>query len=119
MGMRCVSKNIILFTQPANMKLLLLILSFISYLNSSAQKREELFDYSFKPASFGAYYYVVTEREDSIWHRKAYYLSPQSLAMEGWYKDDSCRVEDGLLFTPPSFQSRGATTWREKSKEFG
>jgi len=125
--MHCISKNIILFTQPANMKPLLLILSFISYLNSSAQKREELFDYSFKPASFGAYYYVVTEREDSIWHRKAYYLSPQSLAMEGWYKDDSCRVENGLFTSFHSTQfpkSRGHyvdgkkegvwMTWNEK-----
>ena len=79
------------------MKLPLLILFLIQFISSSAQKREELFDYSFRRASSGAYYYVVTEKEDSIWHRRAYYLSPQSLAMEGWYKDDSCRIEHGLF----------------------
>ncbi|RYZ29117.1 MAG: hypothetical protein EOO10_07335 [Chitinophagaceae bacterium] len=79
------------------MKPLLLIFSVFPFFVSFAQKRQELFDYSFKPANFGAYYYVVTEKEDSIWHRKAYYLSPQSLAMEGWYKDDSCQIEHGLF----------------------
>lgn len=79
------------------MKPPLLILAVLQFFVSFAQKRQELFDYSFRPTNSGAYYYVVTEKEDSIWHRKAYYPSPQSLAMEGWYKDDSCLVEHGLF----------------------
>jgi antitoxin component YwqK of YwqJK toxin-antitoxin module len=60
-----------------------------------AQKREEWFDYAFKPSKMGPYYYVVTEKKDTLWHRMAYYISQKSLAMEGWYKDDSCTFAHG------------------------
>lgn len=64
--------------------------------NSIAQKREEIFDYQFKP-SFqpGGYYFVVTENKDSLWSRKAWYIAQKTLYLEGWYKDDSCKIPHG------------------------
>jgi antitoxin component YwqK of YwqJK toxin-antitoxin module len=77
------------------MKPLLLILSFSLAVISMAQKKEELFNYQFKPSKSSSYYYVVTEKEENAWHRKAYYISHKMIAMEGWYKDESCKVANG------------------------
>jgi len=77
------------------MKPLLLILSFLSVLFSFAQKKEELFNYQFKPSKISSYYYVITENEGNSWHRKAYYLSQKSIVMEGWYKDEACKIAHG------------------------
>jgi len=56
-----------------------------------------LFDYSFTPAKAGGYYYVATEKNDSLWKRKAWFLAQKTLYMEGWYKDDSCKIAHGLF----------------------
>jgi antitoxin component YwqK of YwqJK toxin-antitoxin module len=61
----------------------------------SAQKREEFFNFSFKPAETGHYYYVTTEKKDSGWYREAYYVSQGSMAMKGWYKDEACNIAHG------------------------
>lgn len=82
----------------SNMKTPLLLISIFSCLFSFAQKREELMDYNFKPNQ-GWYYYVITEKDDSLWHRKAYYISEKSLALEAWYKDDSCTIPEGTFTT--------------------
>ena len=73
----------------------LLLLAVMPVLFSQAQKTEAFFDLSFKPSPDAHYYYVVTEKKDSLWHRDAYYVSQRTLAMEGWYKDDSCRISHG------------------------
>lgn len=64
---------------------------------SFAQKHESFFDFSFQPSKNGGYYYVVTEKTDSGWHRTAYYLSQQTLAMDGLYKDEECKTANGLF----------------------
>lgn len=63
----------------------------------TAQKREELFDYTFKPATSNPYYLVFTEKEGALWHRKAYFFYGRTLAMEAWFKDDSCTMAEGAL----------------------
>lgn len=78
--------------------------------SASAQKREELFDISFKPAKNGAFYYVTTEKKDSGWYREAYYYTQGSMAMKGWYKDEAGKVPHGpmLWFHPTKFlKSKG------------
>ncbi|HEV7333421.1 MAG TPA: hypothetical protein VGN63_20470 [Flavisolibacter sp.] len=77
------------------MKTHLTALSLLLTLFVSAQKREEFFDISFKPAKAGGYYYVVTEKKDSGWYREAYYVSQQTMAMKGWYKDEACTIAHG------------------------
>ena len=76
------------------MKSLLLSFFFVFSLIAFSQKREEIFDISFKPSNAG-YYYVISEKQDSLWHRKAYYISQKTQAMEGSYKDEACKIEHG------------------------
>ena len=64
---------------------------------SLAQRREEIFDFSFNPVKQGGYYYVVTEKKDSGWMQQAWFLSQKTLYMEGFYKDESCKIEHGLF----------------------
>lgn len=78
------------------MKRNVLLTSFLSLcFFSFSQKHEALFDFFFKPAKQGAYYYVVTEKTDSGWRRTAYYLSQRTLAMQGLYKDEEGKVAQG------------------------
>ena len=77
------------------MKTLLLSLFLLLIQISFAQKREEFFNFSFKPESASPYYYVVTEKKDSLWYRIAYYVSQKTQAMEGWYKDEAGKVAQG------------------------
>lgn len=80
------------------MKYFLLVSTPIFWIfNLHAQKSEAFFDYSFKPSNYSRYYYVVTEKQDSLWHREAYFVSQRSLAMEGWYKDDNCQIPHGIV----------------------
>lgn len=72
-----------------------LLLMMASALN--AQRKEQRFDYNFKPTPRGGLYYVITEKKDSLWHRLAYYLPQATLAMEGWYKDEKCEVPHGTV----------------------
>jgi len=71
------------------------ILIFFSFFSSS-QSREEMFDHAFKPANTSnGYYYAVTEKRDSIWKRQAWNIFTKKMYMEGWYKDDSCKIGHG------------------------
>ena len=62
-----------------------------------AQKREESLDYRLKPVRGAAYYYAVTEKKDSGWHRQVWYMAERTMAMEGWYKDSDCLVAHGTV----------------------
>ena len=81
--------------QFANMKPLLFTLSFFLAFGTFAQKREELFNFSFEPSQSGPYYYVSTEKKDSGWYREAFYISQKTMAMKGWYKDKEAKVKHG------------------------
>lgn len=62
---------------------------------ASAQNREEIFDFQFRPTNKGGYYYVVTEKRDSLWNRQAWFIAQKTLYMEGSYKDESCKIGQG------------------------
>ncbi len=62
----------------------------------SAQQREELFDFSFRPNKQSPFYYVVTEKQDTAWHLKAYFISTSAMAIECFYKDESRTILHGL-----------------------
>lgn len=64
-------------------------------LAAAAQKRDEIFDFNFKPSSTSPYYYVSTEKKDSGWYREAYFISQKSMAMKGWYKDEEGKIKHG------------------------
>jgi hypothetical protein len=103
----------------------LLLLSFSVY----AQKDEQGFDYAFKPTDYAPRYYVITEKQNGLWHRQAYYIPERSMAMEGWYKDKDCTIAEGeVVWYHPnkSLKSRGAYvngkkegTWLEYGEEGG
>jgi antitoxin component YwqK of YwqJK toxin-antitoxin module len=63
----------------------------------SAQILKQGFDYFFKPTDYTPRFYVVTEKKDSLWHREAWYLPELGMAMEGWYKDQDCKIEHGTF----------------------
>jgi antitoxin component YwqK of YwqJK toxin-antitoxin module len=77
------------------MKFLLTLFCISLQLIAATQTREEIFDFQFQPAKSGGYYYVVTEKKDSLWKRQAWFLSQKTRYMEGWYKDDSCKIGHG------------------------
>jgi antitoxin component YwqK of YwqJK toxin-antitoxin module len=75
-------------------QLLLLLLLPVSLV---AQKREEYFNYSFKPTENYPRYYVTTEQKAGRWYREAWYIPEKSLAMTGWYKDEQCKIPDSTV----------------------
>jgi len=77
------------------MKTLLTAAVLLLYFFAPAQKSETFFDYRFKPDDRSPYYYVITEKKDSGWYREAWYVSQRSIAMQGWYKDEACRIAHG------------------------
>jgi len=76
---------------------ILCALVLLSVFNAQAQKKEEGFDFFFKPTENAARYYVITEKKDTLWHRKAYYLPERGIAMEGFYKDKDCKIPHGVV----------------------
>jgi len=77
------------------MKYFLPLFSLFFQLITAAQTREEIFDFQFRPTIRGGYYYVVTEKKDSLWNRKAWFIAQKTLYMQGSYKDESCKIEQG------------------------
>ncbi len=77
------------------MKHQVLLLNLLLPLLSFSQTREEVFDFSYKPTKNAGYYFVVTEKKDSLFHQKAYYLSQKTLYMDGWFKDEAATVQHG------------------------
>jgi hypothetical protein len=76
-------------------RIILLAGLLLPVLFATAQPKVELFDYKFKPSKTGAYYYVTTEKTDTLWHRQAWFTSQRTLAMDAWYKDSACKVPHG------------------------
>lgn len=78
------------------MKRLLLTAALLPMLAATAQKREETFNNRFQPTKVGGRYRVTTEKQDTLWHRTALYLPEATPAMEGWYRDQGCKVPHGV-----------------------
>jgi antitoxin component YwqK of YwqJK toxin-antitoxin module len=68
--------------------------SLISFL-AQAQSREEFFDFRFHPTKTSPFYYAVTEKKDSAWLQRAYYVSTSRMGRECFYKDENCTTFHG------------------------
>jgi antitoxin component YwqK of YwqJK toxin-antitoxin module len=79
------------------MKIIIAVVLMLISIVTTAQVRKEVFDYQFRPTPVAGYYYVVTEKKDSLWERQAWFLSQKTLYMEGSYKDDSCKIGHGVF----------------------
>lgn len=77
------------------MKFLFTCFGLMMVFQVSAQPREEFLDYSFRPTKMGPFYYALTEKKDSIWQQKAYYISTSRLARESSYLDEKCSIPHG------------------------
>ena len=73
-------------------KRFLILPVFLLFITCYGQKKEEYFDFSFKPAKIGGRYYVITEKQGELWHREAYYIPELTMAMNAWYKDEACKI---------------------------
>lgn len=92
----------------------LLLLTVVAF----AQTRKEFFDFRFKPSEASPYYYVITQKTDSGWHREAYFVSQKTMAMQGTYKDEAGTVEHGWFewYHPTRYQ-RTAGRYANGKKE--
>jgi len=83
-----------------------------------AQKIEEGYDISFKPAVSGWRYYVVTEKKDDLWYREAYYLPEKSMAMRGLYKDKDCTIAAGeIIWYYPNKNIKSLISYKDGKEE--
>lgn len=80
------------------MKIATLLLFTLSHFIAFAQKKEAYYDYSWKACAPGnARYFTALEKTDSGWFRKDYFLSSQTLQMQGLYEDEDCKIENGFF----------------------
>lgn len=65
---------------------------------ASAQKREQFYDWNWKPTEAAtARYLAVIEKQDTVWHRQDYFLHEQRLQMDGFYKDEATEAGHGVF----------------------
>ncbi len=70
------------------MKSHLLTISFLFFTSAvfGQQKVEKFMDSNFKQCDPSvARYYSISEKKDSVWHEKAYYIPEKTLEMDGYY----------------------------------
>jgi TonB family protein len=83
------------------------------------QKTEQYFTWNWKPCALpDARFVAITEKQDSLWHRKDYYLRSGYLQMEGHYHEAAAKVEEGVFqyyHANGQLQSTGA--YRQGKKE--
>ena len=103
------------------MKPILLLFFFFSGGVLLAQKTESYFDFQWRPVvdATKAAYYTVMQKNDSGWSRKDFFLREGRLQMEGFYKDEACKVPHGefrYFFRSGQLQSMGRYS---NGKRFG
>lgn len=77
------------------MRFLFTCFSLLIVLIVTAQPREEYYDFGFHVSKTSPYYYAQTEKSDTVWHQKAYYISTLRMARECFYKDENCSILHG------------------------
>jgi TonB family protein len=79
------------------MKPLLLLPFLIFFTSLFAQKTESYYDFHWRPVADAsrAAYLAVMEKKDSGWSRKDYFLREGRMQMDGFYKDEDCKVPHG------------------------
>lgn len=78
---------------------LIILLALLYGVSLSAQKIEKYFDYNWKecPANM-ARFYSLTEKTDSGWLRRDYFIIEKKLQMKGLYQDSSCKIAHGHFY---------------------
>lgn len=77
------------------MKKIILSLCFFSTLQATAQNKQ-YFDHDWKPSDANyARFVSLTDKTDSGWVRRDFYLSTKKSKMKGLYKDSTLKIENG------------------------
>jgi len=78
--------------------LLFALLCFLTAQKTPCQKIEQYFDYRWQPAkAANARFYTLTEKTDSGWHSRTYYLHSLILKTEGLYADSTRKNPSGAF----------------------
>ena len=81
------------------MKYLVFILTTIISISAAAQKKTAFYDFYWKPTAVDqARFYSVTEKTDSGWLRRDYYINGMQIQMEALYKDSACTIQHGHAY---------------------
>ena len=80
------------------MRVLLLALFLSPFANCFGQKKQEFYNYYFKPTTGKGKYLVITEPQGNLWHRTAYYSDSGSEAMEVNFKDEAGKIKEGTEY---------------------
>jgi len=85
------------------MKPLLLATFILAASHASAQKIQKFYDWQWNETDLPhARFLSITEHTDSGWHRQDFYLSSNSLQMEGTCEDSACKIHNGkFVFAYP------------------
>ncbi|MEX6691148.1 energy transducer TonB [Danxiaibacter flavus] len=76
-----------------------LALVFLTCLAGHAQKVEKYYNYNWKETDIsGASFYSMSNKTDSGWLRKDYYIHRKTLQMQALYTDSSCKVHNGMAY---------------------
>ncbi len=68
----------------------------LSSFSTFAQKKEAYYDYNWKPRQpEAARFFSLTEKTDSGWLRKDYFLGTMQLQMQALYEDSDCKIRNG------------------------
>jgi len=77
------------------MKIIILSLCFFSALQATAQNKQ-YFDHNWKPSEPNyARFVSLTDKTDSGWVRRDFYLSTKKSQMKGLYKDSTLKIKNG------------------------
>jgi TonB family protein len=100
--------------------LLALLLS-LAVPTAHCQKTEKYFDYHWHATDAShARFYSITEKTDSGWHRRDYYLRSLTLQMEGLYADSACTIRSGCFrYIYPSCIPESTGRCRDGKKQGG
>jgi TonB family protein len=97
--------------------LALLVLSTCSA--SFCQKIERYYTFNWHDTTASnARFYSLTEKTDSTWHRRDYYLHSLFLQMEGFYEDSACKISSGPFhFWHPNRVPESIGVYRKGKKQ--
>lgn len=78
------------------MRINLLLSTLLLNIVAVAQKTETYYDYYWKPCpAENSRYYSITEKTDSGWLRKDYFVSSGKLQMQALFEDEACKIING------------------------
>jgi len=80
------------------MKKIILTLVFFASLFVKGQTIQKFYDWQWNPCEPGlSRFYSEIKKTDSGWYRNDYYTANNSLQMRGLYKDNACKIKNGMF----------------------